>query len=347
MKTKHLILMVIVLGLVSLFLIFQPDLKKSFPSVPADKSVPQDSANRTPDSRSIALKNQINILLQQSESTERTLALPNPPAAPTELKKRAAGEDKQEEKKPPEADPPPPQIIGVVLADKIPVYTTNEGWDILCSLQTGDLISPLSLKPVNNRIQIKPRVDVFLAATTQLTESAGSRYPNTAGWIEPSQIQILDPDRAEDYTQGIEAFTLGEDPNFSMVDFYTRAMKNPDRAVHRIVGARLIALVSLHEDYNSSWIQLYRDPDPRLRSLALSTLRQRGVGHSRLIVDDLIARLAELTKIRATGDEETEVLLILDILKASQHSRVPSAFASFREAWAGKQSQKIMDSLHL
>jgi hypothetical protein len=316
----------------------------AFRTETAESSEPKTIA--TPDETVKKLEDQINSLLLKSEPAKRTLDLP-PPISETPVKKKPTEPEPETAKDPdaPSRKIPPPQIMGVVLNDNTPVYTTADGWDLLCELQTGDLISPLPVEDNKGRRKIRPRVDVFLAATTRMTESAGRKYPSAVGWVDGSKIQILSAEQAVDYTQKTDAFTLAEDPNFSMVDFYTRAMKNPDPAVHRIVGARLIALVSLHEDYNSSWIQLYRDPDPRLRSLALSTLRERGVGRSRLIVEDLIARLTELTKNRATGDEETEVILILDILKASGHSRVPSAFASFREGWAGKQNQRILDGL--
>jgi hypothetical protein len=139
----------------------------------------------------------------------------------------------------------------------------------------------------------------------------------------------------------VDPVTLGNDPSFSTLDFYDRAMKNPDPVVHRVIGPRMIALVSLHEDYSSSWKQLYRDPDPKIRDAALANLRERGVANSRLIIEDLIRRLAELTQEKAEGERELEVLSILGILEDSHHPRVKAAMQSFEESWKDTQSDAI------
>ena len=62
-------------------------------------------------------------------------------------------------------------------------------------------------------------------------------------------------------------------------------------------------------------------------------------------MEDLILRLTELTQTRAVDETEIEVLTIIDILKDSHSPRVTAAFQSFREAWADKQSQRILESL--
>lgn len=159
------------------------------------------------------------------------------------------------------------------------------------------------------------------------------------------KIQVLTPEQADVFINETIPMTLGTDPSFSMLDFYHRAMANPDPEIHKIIAGRLIYLISLHDEYSSTWTGILRDRDPGIRSLAIATLAKRGLGRSRLIVDDLIQRLTELTKTRATGEKEAEVLAIIDLLKDSGHTRAQSALASFAESWQGKQSEAVLKAL--
>jgi len=238
--------------------------------------------------------------------------------------------------------------MGVILWDKVKIYSKSSGWKKLYRVQTGDIVRVYNDVPESGRHRIHPGVDVYLAETSKNIEAAGNRLPDKDGWIDKEVIHIFSPKEAVAFTQSVEAVTLGQDTTFSTLDFYDRAMKNPDLVVHSIFGPKLIFFVSLHDEYSSSWTRLYRDEDSKIRSLALAGLKQRGVGGSRIIIEDLIGRLAELTKKKASGESEAEVLAILNILKESGHPRVPAALAGFQESWRESQSDKItglMDSI--
>ncbi len=166
--------------------------------------------------------------------------------------------------------------MGIVLTDATPAFGSSQSTEPLFQLQTGDLLEVKSETPTSGRVSARARVDVFLAATTQLTESAGSRYPDRIVWIPVDRLQILPKDQAVEYTQHMDPITLGNnDPTFSTYDFYLRAMKNPDRTIHRIVGARLVGLVSLHDEYSEIWTLLNRDLDPEVRSLAMTAYQKQ------------------------------------------------------------------------
>ncbi len=65
------------------------------------------------------------------------------------------------------------------------------------------------------------------------------------------------------------------------------------------------------------------------------------------VVEDLILRLTELTRTKAADETEIEVLTIIGILKDSPYPRVAAAFASFSEAWSGKQSELTSNNYFL
>jgi hydroxylamine reductase (hybrid-cluster protein) len=65
------------------------------------------------------------------------------------------------------------------------------------------------------------------------------------------------------------------------------------------------------------------------------------LGNNRLLLEDLITRLSELTRIRAQGEQEVEVLTLLNILEDTQHPRVPAALAGFAESWKQTQGNAI------
>ncbi len=215
-------------------------------------------------------------------------------------------------------------------------------------MQTGDFVRVYAEDSGGERAHVHPGLDIYLALTSRDRRAAGERLPDQAGWIEKSNIQIFEAEQARQFTESVEPVTLGHDPSFSTLDFYGRAMKNPDLVVHRVVGPRLIETVGMHEDYDvSSWGALTRDRDPKIRSATLAALRQRGVGGSREIIEDLITRLSELTRGRAEGETEAEVLAILSVLKESRHPRVPTALQSFVESWKGTQSARVVEALLL
>ncbi len=242
--------------------------------------------------------------------------------------------------------------MGVVLWDDVPVFESVDGKKELFRMMTGDMVrvfpdANLDLPDGRqaDRVRVQPGLDVYLAATTKETRPAGERFPDRDGWVKKSDIRVFEPEDAKEYLMEVSPVTLGNDPAFSTLRFYDRAMKNPDPVVHRVVGPRLIALVLLHEDYSTSWAALYRDRDPKIRDAALSALNERGVANNRQLIEDLILRLTELTKTRAQGETEQEVLSILNMLKNSGHPRVPAALASFREAWKDNQSAAILEAL--
>jgi hypothetical protein len=234
--------------------------------------------------------------------------------------------------------------LGVALRDNVAVYDSPGSRNVLFVLQTGDFLRVFPEAHPRFRL-VQPGLDIRLVATTNNIEVAGLRLPDQAGWVDGSQINIFPPDQAKDFLDTVEPVTLGSDPNFSTLDFYERAMRNPDPVVHRVMGPRLIALAALHEDYISSWPSLIRDRDSKIRSLALSKVRGRGVSNSRTAIDDLVARLAELTRVRAVGEQEEEALLLLNVLKDSQHPSVPLTLASFSESWKATQGERLNAAL--
>ena len=282
------------------------------------------------------IKTEFMAHLQKSGPTNKTLSIPESPKTPSKpkLDKRAKGR-KQRENYP----------LGVLLWDNVPVFKDQTGKTVLYTMQTGDFVRIFPDAPKNNLIKIQPGVDVYLAATSKQFEAAGNRFPDRPGWMKSSQIQIFNPNRALEFTQKTTPMTLGPDSSFSTLDFYERAMKNPDPVVHRVVGPRMIELLSIHEDYVSSWGALYRDHDSKIRSVTLASLRKRGVGHNREIIEDLIKRLAELTTARVHGEMEVEVLTILNILEESRHPRVPAALQGFAETWVDTQGDKIVSAI--
>jgi hypothetical protein len=260
-------------------------------------------------SRELEIPLPTNAVMLEKHSTETTA-----PAVP--LDARAQGRKKRE-----------PLPLGVILRDNVSVRKTPGG-SSLYTMSTGDFVK---VYPDSNDdwVHAHPGVDIYLAATSKEIETAGNRFPDKAGWVDRSQLQVFGPERAKEFTQATEPITLGRD-NFSTVDFYERAFKNPDPVVHRVVGPRLIGLLSLHEDYSSAWGRLYRDPDEKIRAVTLATLRERGAGKSAPLIEDLISRLIEL-KSKGGTDSDPEVALITDILKESGSPRAQNALKSLSE----------------
>jgi hypothetical protein len=287
------------------------------------------TAPRNDDQDLTALKEELLSQLKKPDVSGRTLKLPaprpdladEPPPAPKPLtadeKMRAQGRKKREG-----------LPLGVVLWDNVPIYKDAQGKDVLYTMSSGDFVKVYDDSTTERR-HVHPGVDVYLAATSKEIETAGNRFPDKAGWVDRSQLQVFGPERAKEFTQATEPMTLGRD-NFSTVDFYERAFKNPDPVVHRVVGPRLIGLLSLHEDYSSAWGRLYRDPDEKIRAVTLATLRERGAGKSAPLIEDLISRLIEL-KSKGGTDSDPEVALITDILKESGSPRAQNALKSLSE----------------
>lgn len=278
----------------------------------------------------------------------RTLEIPTPPvdvvAAPAAQepqialtpseKVRAEGRKKRES-----------LPMGVVLWNNVPVYDGAQGTKKIFDMATADLVRVFP-DGTGERLHIQPGLDIFLAATTKKVAPAGMNLPDRDGWVDKSKVHVFDPDEARAFLMELEPMTVGNDPNYSTVDFYDRAIKNSDPVIHRVIAPRLIALLELHDEYDvSSWAPLYRDRDSKIRDAALASLRERGVGKSRPMVDDLITRLAELTRTRATGETELEVLTVLRILNASGVPQVPVALQSFVESWKSTQSERLNKAL--
>lgn len=230
--------------------------------------------------------------------------------------------------------------MGVVLWNGVPVYEDKDGKKEIFNMLTGDMVRVFP-DQADGFARVQPGLDVYLAATTKETQPAGERLPDRDGWVKKSDIRLFEPDDAREYIMELSPVTLGNDPDFSTLRFYERAMRNPDPVVHRVVGPRLIALVMLHEDYSTSWSALYRDRDPKIRDAALSALNERGLANNRAIIEDLIVRLTELTRTRAKGETELEAVSILNVLKRSGHPRVRAAVGSLKEAWKETQDAPI------
>lgn len=272
------------------------------------------------------LKKEMEAQLAESEPSNRTLPVPKikpekkapaPKPMTAEQKVRAEGRKKREL-----------LPLGVVLWDNIPIYKDADGKQTLYRMSTGDFVKVYTDANAN-RWRIHPGVDVYLAITSKEIETAGNRFPDVAGWIDKAQLHVFQPERAKEFTQSADPITLGSD-DFSTVDFYERAFKNPDPVVHRVIGPRLIELLSLHEDYSSAWGRLYRDPDEKIRAVTLASLRERGVGKSAPLIEDLITRLIELkSKNRDENDPETSQ--ITAILKESGSPRAENALRSLSE----------------
>ncbi|MCG3204211.1 MAG: hypothetical protein KCHDKBKB_00921 [Elusimicrobia bacterium] len=289
-------------------------------------------------------KNEMLAYLNQTEAPNRRLILPStpneveetakaPPSSPPPLTPRAIGRKKRQG-----------LPMGVVLWDNVPVYDSVEKKRVIFSLRSGDVVRVFD-DNAPSLAHVQPGLDIYLAATTKETQPAGEFLPDQDGWVEKTNLHVFEPDAAKEFVMETTPVTLGNDTDFSTFDFYDRAMKNPDPVVHRMIGPRMIALVLLHEDYSSSWATLYRDQDPRIRDAALAALNERGVGDNRELIEDLILRLTELTKFKAKGETELEVLSLLGVLKASQHPRVPAALASFKEDWEKTQSPALNEAL--
>jgi hypothetical protein len=213
-------------------------------------------------------------------------------------------------------------------------------------MRTGDMVRVYHEGKSSGWIHIHPGVDVYLYATSKNIEAAGENYVDQEVWIKADNLQVLKPQEAVLFTETTQPVTMGRDPDFSTLNFYERAMKNPDPVVRQIVGPRLIDLISYHNEYMNLWTQLYRDPDSRVRSLSLASLKKRGVGNSRLVIEDLIKRLSELTRGKARGEQEAEAIMIIEILADSQHPRALVALQGYEEAWAGTQSIELRRALH-
>ncbi len=324
----------------------QPDISLST-GTPA--TTPSPAPNKLPLSSNLtALKNQMLAQLTPPQKKPRLLDLPAPPIeeTPSPAPTTAATPDARQKGRTERKDLP----LGVVLFDHTPVYKKASGSDVFYTMETGDFVKVVPTNVVSTsdetaRLQVHPGEDIYLAATSKEIKPAGERFPDADCWIERKDLFIFEPEQAKQFTSGVDPMTLGTDPNFSTVAFYERALKNPDPVVHRVIGPRLIAILSVHEDYLFSWGTLYRDPDSKIRSVTLSALRQRGVGNSRHIIEDLIKRLADLTTVPAQGETEAEVITILAILEESHHPRVPVALQGFEETWKQTQSDKVMESL--
>jgi len=235
--------------------------------------------------------------------------------------------------------------VGVVIYPEVRVFKSHSKKEPLFKMRTGDFVKIYPDQNDPNFLLIHPGSEIFLAATSKKTEVAGTLYPDEDGWIDKNLLHQFDADEAKEFTETTDPITLGNDPNFSTVSFYEEAFNNPDPVVHRVIGPRFISILSLHEDYLASWKDLYRDPDSKIRSITLASLKQRGVGHSRRIVEDLIRRLSELTAQTAQGETESEVITILTILKESCHPRVPVALSSYVETWESTQTPTVVAAL--
>jgi hypothetical protein len=295
---------------------------------------PRPIPTTTPSPDLSALKNELLSQLEKSGPSNRTLAMPKARrqtdeeratqtynAALAKLaeaeKRRAIGRKKREG-----------LPLGVILWDDVPVYESASGKKVLYTMSSGDFVK-VYVDSTTDRRHIHPGVDLYLAETSKAIETASNRFPDKDGWIDKIQLQIFGPERAKEFTQTAEPMTLGRD-NFSTVDFYERAFKNTDPVVHRVIGPRLIALLSLHEDYSSAWGRLYRDPDEKIRAVTLAALRQRGAGKSSALIEDLIKRLIEL-KSKGRVETDPEVSAIADLLKDSGNPRAQNALKSLSE----------------
>lgn len=235
--------------------------------------------------------------------------------------------------------------IGVILVDETPASRSANSRDPLYRFTTGDFVRVIERGPGAQRVRVHPGLDVYLAATSRDVKPAGERLPDLPGWVDADSVYVFETDQAKDFLETVEPVTLGHDPNFSTLAFYERAMKNPDPVVHRVIAPRFMAILGIHEDYQGSWGTLIRDRDPKIRSLALSEMRQRGVGNSRPIIEDLIVRVQQLTRTRARGVREAEVMAILDILRDSGHPRVKAALQGFVDDWKGTQGEALNQAL--
>ena len=231
--------------------------------------------------------------------------------------------------------------LAVALGDGVTVRSAPAG-EALYALRTGDFVRVYAGEESGGWIRVHPGVNVFLAETTGRTEPAGTALPDRAGWVSRAEVHVFDRRQAELFTETAEPVTLGDDPTFSMLSFYERAMANPDPVVHRVMGPRVINIISLHDDYVESWSALLRDRDSKIRSVTLAAIKRRGVGGHRWLMEDLIQRLADLTATRATGEREAEVLAILAILNDAEHPRVPAALQSFLGTWSGTQGPAVL-----
>jgi len=291
-----------------------------------------------------ALEDEFLKLLEKEEKSTKTIKIPKRrkikkevprlPKLPKPVTKRAKGRQKRES-----------LPLGVSLWNHVAVFNGPQSRRRLYTMKTGDFVRVFRKESTSKRWKIQPGVDLYLAATSKQFEAAGNRFPDQPGWVDKSNIQIFNPPQALEFTQGTVPMTLGLNASFSTFSFYERAMKNPDPVVHRVIGPRILELLSLHEDYVPAWGPLYRDLDSKIRSVTLASLKKRGLRNNREIIEDLIKRLAELTTVRVQGELEAEVLILITILKESRHPRVPPALLSFKESWTGTQNRTVVQAL--
>jgi len=348
---KKILFLLFCLALAVAFLARRFDIMELRPKQPVKESSPKESSPKesspkesSPDQSQIkSIEQEMAAQLNENISSSRTLAIPKPvhvksqpaPAPrPVKLDARAVGRKKRET-----------LPMGIVLWDNVPVFKDGGSPQVLYTMQTGDFVRVYSEENEGPRFHVHPGLDVYLALTSRDRRASGDRLPDQPGWIGKENLQIFEADQAKLYTESAEPITLGRDPSFSTLSFYERAMKNPDVVVHRVVGPRLVSILGIHDDYLPSWRTLYRDADPKMRSVTLAALRERGVGNSRPIIEDLIRRLSELTQTRAEGETEAEVLAILSILKESGHPRVHAAMESFADSWRDTQTDRVVQAL--
>ncbi|OVE77591.1 hypothetical protein BVX98_02390 [bacterium F11] len=317
------------------------------PQIDPVKSAPKETVSSSSVSISDIRKELLAHLEKGSDSKNKILKIPKKKKAkPKKWKKRRKRKTKVLDKRAKGRKERAKLPLGVVLWDGVRVFKDETGYDVRYTMGTGDFLRVFSTPTKSTRKKIQPGVDLYLAATSKQFEAAGSRFPDIPGWVETNDIHVFEPSQAIEFTQETTPMTLGRDSSFSTVGFYERALKNPDPVVHRVIGPRFIELLSVHEDYSSSWGKLYRDSDSKIRSVTLAALRERGVSHSRQLIEDLIRRVAELTTRRVHGAEEAEVLTILNLLKNSGHPRVPFALQSFSETWATSQNKPLVNALN-
>ena len=235
--------------------------------------------------------------------------------------------------------------VAVVLWDDVPGFESASSGHARYKLSTGDMVRVIGEDKTTHRIQIHPGLDVFLPMTTKKVEASGYTLPDEPAWVDKRDLAFFDESEAKVYAETDEPVTLGDDPGFSTLSFYERAMKNPDPVVHRVVGPRMVAILGIHEDYTPDWGALLRDRDPKIRAVTIASLRQRGINNSRALIEDLIRRVSELTQTKAEGETEAEVLSILSLLKESGHPRVRAALQGFADTWKTTQSDTVNQAL--
>lgn len=340
MRNKAGILFLLILIFGSIYFLFRRSNTRVTTPTPAPAPAPSPQPTEPPFEKT---PQEIIPDLDLPSSSKRLLPIPRPPRevrikikhspAPLKLDPRAQGRKKREG-----------LPMGVVLLDNVPVYGTADKATKSYVVRTGDMVRVFD-NSTATMAHIQPGLDIYLAATTKEIKPAGINLPDQDGWIDKTFLHVFEPIDAKEFLLETTPITLGNDSSFSTLDFYDRAMNNPDPVVHRVMGPRMIALLLIHEDYSSSWSHLYRDSDPKIRDAALAALNDRGVADNRELIEDLIVRLTELTKVKAAGETELEALSILGVLEASRHPRVPAAMGSFVEAWQDTQGRELNEAL--